>query len=72
MVISELRRNLSEKLNENGVADAWFDADMLIMHALGLSRTDLALGFDQKVDTDKIPRNKQTSIFQSTDSTSQH
>ena len=54
MVISELRRNLSKKLNENGVADARFDADMLIMHALGLSRTDLALGFDQKVDTDKI------------------
>ena len=54
MVISELRRRLCEKLNENGVADARFDSDVLIMHALGLSRTDLALRFDQKVDADKI------------------
>ena len=54
MVISELRRGLFEKLEKNGVADARFDADALIMHVLGLSRTDLALRFDQKVDADKI------------------
>ncbi len=54
MVISELRRSLSAKLAENGVPDASFDADLLIMHALELTRTDLAIKFDKEISADKI------------------
>lgn len=54
MVISAVRRQICERLELGGVADASFDTDELMCYALGVNRTQMSLFTDKDVDEKQI------------------
>ncbi len=54
MVIAELRRDIASRLDVAGVPDAAFDADQLVLKALSMSRTEMALCPDREVDESQL------------------